>query len=80
MDIAWTIGVIAAVSLVVTVAREVSAVLVSTAKLVFTSVVLGARTFSDRARLVWAAIIIRCARVCREVKVNKFVSSFSQYL
>ena len=78
--IAWTIRVIAAVGLVVAVAREVSTVLVSAAKLVFTSVVLCAWPFSDRAWLLRAAIIVRGSRVCGEVHVNQFVSSVPHYV
>lgn len=73
MDVAWTVGVVAAVCLDIGVPREVSAVLGSAAKRTFTSVSLSAGPFSNRAGRLWCAILVWCARVCREVKVSLFL-------
>ena len=73
MDVAWTVGVVAAVCLDIGVPGEVSAVLGSAAKPIFTSVSFSAGPFSNRAGGLWGAILIWCARVWEKGKVSLFL-------
>ena len=61
--IAWTIGIVAAVSVFIAVPWEVSTVLVSTTESRFTSVSSIARTFTNEARCFRSAIVVWRARV-----------------
>ena len=61
--IAWTIGIVAAVSVFIAVPWKVSTVFVSTTESIFASFSSTARSFADGARCLRSAIVVWRARV-----------------